>query len=116
MCGGDVWVCGCIHVHVLCVCACTCLHGHIPPPTGQVSQEQQLTALKAVQNLERQRQQVLFSLQQTELEIQQLQDAHEMEQQFQEAMKVQQIVQPEVSGQPIKLALRKRCVYSTLYV
>ncbi len=77
---------------------------------GQVTQEQQMAALKTVQTLERHRQNYMFQLQQVELNVQQLQDALAMEEQFQ-AMKVQQ-KPPVESGQPIKLALRKRYVHA----
>ncbi len=67
-----------------------------------------MAVLKMVQTLERQRQQVMFQLQQIELSVQQLQDALAMEEQFQQAMKVQKQT-PEI-GQPMKLSLRKRYV------
>lgn len=66
-----------------------------------------MAALKTVQILQRQRQNVMFQLQQVELNVQQLQDALAMEEQFQ-AMNVVQQKSPAESDQPIKLALRKR--------
>ncbi len=73
-----------------------------------------MKVLKMVQTLERQRQQVMFQLQQIELSVQQLQDALAMEEQFQQAMKVQNKTPVVKIGQPMKLSLRKR--YVILYV
>ena len=83
--------------------------------TGQLSAEQRLQArqiLESVQILERQRQQLEFQGQQVQLSLQQAQDAHAMEKQFQEAMQIQQQGSAVMEGRvhPMKLALRKRCV------
>ncbi len=56
----------------------------------------------------------MFQLQQIELSVQQLQDALAMEEQFQQAMKVQNKTPVVEIGQPMKLSLRKR--YVILYV
>ncbi len=73
-----------------------------------------MKVLKMVQTLERQRQQVMFQLQQIELSVQQLQDALAMEEQFQQAMKVQNKTPVVEISKPMKLSLRKR--YVILYV
>ena len=80
--------------------------------TGQQTPEQLKHARKVLENvqlLERQKQKLQFQLQQFDLSMQQAKATHAMEQEFQKAMKLQEIEQVVVDvRRPIKLVLRKR--------
>ena len=66
---------------------------------------------ESVQALERQKQKLKFEYEQHNLDLEQAKAAHDMEEEFQRAMKVE-VASTEVPNKdkPVKLVLRKRCV------
>lgn len=81
---------------------------------GQQTPEQLAEARKvfeSVQALERQKQQLQFQLEQQTLSMKQAKAAHDMEREFQRAMKMEQSSDgASTRDNPIKLVLRKRYV------